>query len=492
MNKFLLGSRGLAVLAIAAGGLTFATTQPPAAAAGGFCSPDPSFTGTTITWTGKASSNDWDVAKNWSPRVVPDAHHTPATYQNQYVCIGKNSGGGVATVQITKHKTDHVAGIDIGNGATLTVEPGAGLFLGAKPGDTVVPSFVRSGAGLQLLGGTLGGNSPLNVAGTLRWTGLRQGKHKIVATQTSSECAFDPSIKACPGDKSPGGGSTIIASGGKLLVDGTTFGGTSLSDGRAITNSGTLRLTHNGYITMDNGTRLTDAAGSSLALDGPGGIYQGATTGHQAPQLRQKGPVVKDGNGVSVVGVPVSFSKGHAPHVRVRHGGLSLQRSDVPVAKVVRAGMYGVGGCTEKHNQLCRRPDASKAAAQVATIGTSSEAAAPKVNKVGLALVKGPKQIHGKRVLGQATDVSAPTVKTTHSTHLTFSFDATTKGLPHAAAAPVYRNKHRITVCRVHGLTAKNTSCVLSEKIAHSGPAKGDLTVIVISIQPKASWLVAK
>jgi hypothetical protein len=163
----------------------------------------------------------------------------------------------------------------------------------------------------------------------------------------------------------------------------------------------------------------------------------------------------------------------------------------VPVRKVVRAGSYGVGGCTQHKNHLCRRPDANPAAPQVVTIGTSTEAAAPKVSKVGVAMTAGPAKVHGHRVLGQQADVTAPTIKTTHSTHLTFSFDAKTPGLP-GPAALVYRNKHRITLCRVHGLTAKNTSCVLSEKVAHGGPAKGDLTVIVISIQPNASWLVAK
>jgi hypothetical protein len=490
MSSFHRHLRILFAISGTAAGLVLVPAGSAATAATGFCAPGASFTGTTITWTGKAHSSDWNDAGNWSPHTVPDVHHKAATYQNQYVCIGKNKSGSAAKVTI-KGKPDHVAGIDVGNGAILMVEPGGGLFLGAATPDAVMSSFVRAGSQLQLLAGTLGGNAHVTVAGTLRWTGVRRGNHKLVATQTSSECVFDPSIKACPGDTSSGGGETIVTASGKLLVDGTGFGGAVLGDQRRILNSGAIEFRHNGFVLMNDGTRMIDKGGSSLAFGGPGGIYLGASNRHPAPSLSQRGRVSKTGSGISVVGVPVGFAKSHAPHIRVRGGGLSLQRSDVPVSKVVRAGSYGVGGCTAPKNQLCRRPDATTAAPQVATIGTSSEAAAPKVSKVGVALASGPAKVHGHRVLGQQADVTAPTAKTTHSTHLTFSFDAKTKGLP-GPTALVYRNKHRITLCHVHGLTAKNTSCVLSEKVAHSGPAKGDLTVIVISIQPKASWLVAK
>src|SRR5581483_6728657 len=363
MRTFRLPLTLSAVLAVVGSSLTLASPMTSAAAAG-FCSPGASFTGTTITWTGKAHSSSWDDAKNWSPKTVPDVSHTKATYANQYVCIGTATNNKPAVVTISKNKSEHIAGIDVGSGAQLTVPLGSGLFLGAKPGDTVQPSFVRSGSQLLLAAGTLGGNSPVTVSGTLRWTGGKSGKHKTVATQTSSECAFDPSISACPGDTVPGGGKTIVAASGTLLVDGTSFGGAALGDGRVVDNFGTLRIVHNGFIAMEGGTQLIDEHGSSLALDGPGGIYQ---TGKGNAALTQHGSITKDGTGLSVVGVPVKFGK-KAPHIRVRHGGLSLQRNDVPKAKVHRAGMYGVGGCTEAPNQFCRRPNATKSAPQVVTI----------------------------------------------------------------------------------------------------------------------------
>jgi hypothetical protein len=152
---------------------------------------------------------------------------------------------------------------------------------------------------------------------------------------------------------------------------------------------------------------------------------------------------------------------------------------------------YGVGGCQEAKNQLCRDPIATANDPQDAIIGTST--AGPKVSKIAVSLTSGPAKIHGKRVLGKSVNVTAPNIKTTHSTHLTFKYDATTKGLKPSAKAAVFRGKHRITVCAVHGLTAENTSCIISAKVAHSGGAasKDDLTVIVITIQPKARWSVA-
>jgi hypothetical protein len=94
--------------------------------------------------------------------------------------------------------------------------------------------------------------------------------------------------------------------------------------------------------------------------------------------------------------------------------------------------------------------------------------------------------------------VTAPTEKTTHSTHLSLMFDSTTAGLKSSTKPIVYRDGHRITLCKVHGLTAKNTSCVFSEAVAHSRSApfaggqqtKGDLTLFVITIQPDAHWIV--
>jgi hypothetical protein len=126
-------------------------------------------------------------------------------------------------------------------------------------------------------------------------------------------------------------------------------------------------------------------------------------------------------------------------------------------------------------------------------IGASSESAAPSTNKVAVSLGHAPSTVHGHHVLGRSIRVVAPTKKTSHSMHLTFTYDVTTKGLKKHTVPTVYRNNKKLTLCRVHGLTAVNTSCVLSAGVSHSGKGiKGDLTVVLITIQPDGRWLVAR
>jgi hypothetical protein len=484
----------LAIIAAASSALAVAPGIGAAAASVGFCSAEATYSGTTITWTGKGDGHSWNKSANWSPTTVPDAHQTPATYQQQYVCIGEGKGGKPASVTIPSNDAFHVAGIDVGQGARLTVKPDARLFLGSAKGNTVLASSVDKRSQLQLDGAALGGNSPLTVAGTLRWTGQLIGTHKHVATQTSSECAFDPSISRCPGDTSPGGGRTVIGSGGTMLVDGVKFGGTALTDGRVIDNFGTITFTKLGYVAMDNGTQFIDEPHSRVNLNGEGGIFRGSTRGGPKPTIHQQGAIVRHGVATegAVLGVPVSFGKGAHP-ISVVSGTLVLGGNKAPKASAGRATRYGVGTCAPVTLEICRHPIVNASQPQAALIGTSSESAAPKVSKIALSLVKGPAKVHGHPVLGRAIDVTAPTKKTSHSTHLTFTYDASTTGLKPSLKPIVYRGKHAITLCKVHGLTATNTSCLLSADVSHSGAGtKGDLTVVLITIQPNARWVVAR
>jgi hypothetical protein len=484
----------LMVLAAASVGIAGLPAQPVAAAAS-FCSVGASYPGTTITWTGKGNGHSWGDAANWSPATVPDAHQTPATYQTQYVCIGTGKGGKAADVSIAGNSAFHVGGIDVGQGAQLLVKPGGRLFLGAVKGTAAVPSSVDKHSQLQLDASTLGGNSPLTVAGTFRWTGHLIAHHKDLATQTSSECAFDPTITACPGQTTRGGGRTVIASSGKLLVDGTEFGGVALTDQRTIDNFGTIKLTKLGYIAMDNATQLIDEPHSSLLLDGLGGIYRGSKHGGSSPPaIRQSGAIARHGQGhsLAVVAVPLHYGKSK-PKVSVHGGALVLNASKAPKAKIHRATSYGTGTCTQVKMLVCRQSYATAGRPQAAVIGASSESAAPSVNKVAVSLGHAPSRVHGHHVLGKQIHVVAPTKKTSHSMHLTFTFDATTKGLKAHTVPTVYRNKKKVALCRVHGLTAVNTSCVISAGVSHSGKGiKGDLTIVLITIQPNGKWLVAR
>jgi hypothetical protein len=377
----------------------------------------------------------------------------------------------------------------------LTVKPGGRLFLGAAKGAAVVASSVDKHSELQLNGGMLGGNSPLTVRGRMRlMADLISKGHRAAATQTSSECVADPAIPACPGDTSPGGGRTVIAASGKMLVDGAKFGAADLTDGRVIDNFGTLKLTHSGFVTMADGTSLIDEPGSSLILRGSGGIFRGSKQGHGKPEIRQRGPITRKGVGTdgAVISVPIRLGK-HKPAVSVLGGTLILDGAKAPKAAARRATRYGLGTCPRVTFKVCKRPIATSHQLQVAVLGTSSESAAPAVSKVALSLVTAPKKVHGHRVLGRAIRVRAPKKKTSHATHLTFGYDVSTAGLTSHTTPSVYRGKHAIPLCRVHGLTAINTSCVFSEGVSHAGKGiKGDLTIVLITIQPNARWLVTR
>jgi hypothetical protein len=475
------GTSVIVTLAAVSLGLAVMPVASVSAAAGGFCSAKASYTGTTITWTGKGDGHSWSKAANWSPSTVPDVHQTSGSYVAQYVCIGDGKGGKPANVTVNGNEAYHVAGVDVGQGAHLTLKLGAQLFLGSNSG-SVIGSKVEKRSQLQLDAATLGGNGPLTVHGTMRWTGQKVKGHKDIATQTA-----------------PAGGRTTIAAGGKMLVDGTAFGGVYLTGKRVIDNFGTIMLTGFGFIAMNNGTQLIDEPRSALRFYGVGGIYRGAHTAGAAPNIQQHGKVVRDGGGtnVVVVGVPVSFGK-TKPNISILRGSLVLDGAKAPKSPVRRNSGYGVGSCVVVKLFVCKKPFATTAQPQVALAITSAEAGSPTVSHIAVSLAKAPSKLHGHVVLGQAIDVTAPTEKTTHSTHLSLMFDSTTAGLKSSTKPIVYRDGHRITLCKVHGLTAKNTSCVFSEAVAHSGSApfaggqqtKGDLTLFIITIQPDAHWIV--
>jgi hypothetical protein len=481
-------SWGVGIVAIATSGLSLVPAPSGAAAAGGACSVPGSFSGTTITWTGQGGDSDWSNASNWNPQTVPDADQTPATYQDQYVCIS----GAASTVQIGADEVRHVAGVDVASGATLTIGLGASLYVGAATG-SAVPSYVGAKSELHLLAGTLGGNSPLNVAGTLRWSGEMSKGHKKTALQTSSECVANPAQAACPGDLTPGGGRTVIAASGKLLVDGSGFGGVELGDQRVIDNSGTLELTHLGYISMDSGTKLIDERGSSLDLDSPGGIYAGATDGSlPTAKVVQKGSIVKDSDDPTFIGVPTSISG--KTHITVTRGDLYIQSPKLPSAPVARAGVYGAASCVVAALQLCHVVNATADFPQTATVRLSSESSAPAHSTAAVALKAGPSKVGGHAVIGKAIAIKGP--KEFHATQLAFGFDKTMSGVGSKAKATVYRGgtsaADRVPMCSVERVSQANPSCVLSVTVAHGGgqSTSGDLTVIVETEQPTSTWLV--
>lgn len=488
-RRFFAAFAVAATTAAIVGGAGMSAGMAAADAAGALCSSQSSYSGTTITWTGGSSAHphSWDDAANWDPQTVPDQDQTPATYQTQYVCIGDSSGGNAASVTIAGGEGYHVAGVGVADGASLQVDAGGQLYLGAD-GGTVEPSSVAHGSTLTV-NGTIGGNSPLTVSGKLDWTGaVGASGHRTVAVQTSSECDVDPSLSACQGASPSGPTTTTIASNGTLLVDGKPFGGAELSGQRSIDNSGTLVIKHDGYIALDDGTKLSDEKGSSLDLEAGGAIYPGAALSGLGPgKVVQHGTVDKTSSGTTVIAARITFSS--KAHVKVSHGGLWVAGSDATRAKVSRGDEYGFGTCAVQPLHLCKQVEPSSSQPQIATLTTSSEAAAPKSSKVGLQLHSAPGQVQGDKVVGKAIKVTAPKVKTSHATSLTLGYDATIA--PSASKAVVYRGSKRVATCAAQPLSAHNNACVISVKAAKSGKDHGDLTVTLKTLAPDARWLVA-
>jgi hypothetical protein len=455
-------SRTLGAVAATSLAVAGVIVAPSADAASGLCSG--TYPGTTNTWTGNGDGSKWSDAHNWSAGTVPSA--------SQRVCIGTSKSG--KRVSVVLSGTHQVAAIDLGDHARLTVKPGGGLLLSAPKGSSPTTSRVAKGTQLLVAAAVLGGSSPLVVSGTLGISGQYVGTHRDLALQTGS-------------------GQTEIAAGGTMLISGTRFGGTELSDGRTIDNFGTVTFSGLGYVAADRGTAWIDEARSRIVFSGVGGIYPSTAGTGPAATLQQHGALIrnKGGTNVVVLGVPVRFGAS-TPHVTVKVGSIVLNSAVAPKAPVGRSAGYGVGSCTLVKVALCKRPNATKGVPQVAFAGTSN--AAPKTSQLAVSLGNGPAKLKGRRVLGKQVDVTAPTAKTSHSTHLTFDYDATTPGLRARATPTVFRGKHAIALCKVHGLTALNTSCILSEKVAKGGGAalKGDLSIILITIQPDGHWLVAE
>jgi hypothetical protein len=432
-----------------------------------FCSPT---TGTVITWTGDAGTNDWNTAANWSPEAVPDPLGT-GSYSSNYACIGEDDKGNPAKVTLSS-AAQYVAGIDVGQGAQLTVAPTSSLYVGSNEPNNLANSFVRHGAQLTVDAGTLGGNGALFVGGGLDLLGHLIGGTGHVAKQV-------------------GTGLTTIYSAGTMLVDGVTWGKSEIGPHRSIQNYGTIRFVRKGYLDLDDGSSLTDAPHSRLVLDGNGGIYPttpGSATG--GPAFTQAGAITESGPGNSIVSVPVRFSTGVT--VSDRHGALLLNANSLPSASVGRGAGYGIGTCEQQKNQVCHDVEATTWTPQSALVTTSSQAPPTSTIRVRLPGTN-PAKVGGRRLIGKRIVVTAPTGRTTHSTHLTLTYDASLRGVRRGLRPHVFRNGHRITYCAQHPLRATNPSCVASVKTFGSSstlPLRGDLQVFVITIKPRATWAV--
>lgn len=460
-----LFTKTYALLAVGTTGLSLLLSVPasaPAAAADTCTVPSDT---TAISWTGDANSTSWTDPANWSGNQVPDPN-SDGTYTSNFVCIG-----GSAKVTLSA-SMQYIAGFALSGSAQLNIASTGSLSVGTASAEDSATSTVGSGTTLTVDGGTLAGNGDVSVAGTLALKG-ELIKHV-----------------AHPGTQS-GAGITQVTSSGVVKIDGSSWGQTELSDGRSIDNSGKIVFLDDGFLEMDNATSLTDEKGSTLSMDGNGGIYPTTPApSDTSPSILQEGAVTESGTGKSVIGVATKFSGGK---VKVTKGTLLINSNTLPKAPVSRNSGYGIATCDVSSNHICHDMETDKAVPQAALVTTSTQA--PKTTTVTVKLKsKNPKKVGGHSLIGKQIAVTASNAKTTHSTKMTLTFNPGLKGVKKGLKPHVYRNGHRVTYCSQHVLTALNPQCVVWAKTLGSKPAgsKGDLQLLVISIKPKATWAVTR
>jgi hypothetical protein len=467
---------------VAAGLSTGATT---ARAEAGFCGLPGFMNAHAFVWTGDAGDGLWATPGNWDVNAAPGqrVNSEGSDVRNQYVCIGRNSDDTKATVTLrggTFGESAHVEMIDIGDGATLTLTPGAQLYLGR---DNAKRSHVRAGSTFNLDGATLGGFGQLLVAGTMHWTSTTQG----AATQTTREC--DVGV-GCVGPLSVSAGDVIVTSGGLLDVDGHPNGGVNLEDGRALfgETGGTIRLENDGFIAADHGTQIV-LGGADFVIDNDGGVYEGRD--HYGQPLAEVDPrgseVRKTAAGTSVISGRVI--KGGFPTFTVRHGYLSLGTRGVPRAGVHQGASYGDGTCTNPNPPFrCNRPVATAGDPQLAAITLPAHS-----HPGTLSLAEKPVSNAPSGTMGKAfhTSISYTDASAKHPVSLRFTYDKTLTGNKKPSKLKVFSvHGHdfvKVPDCR-HGRPPHGkTSCVAARDRADGGDR---FVVVHTTVNSNSRWVV--
>ena len=315
---------------------------------------------TSNTWTGGGATDNWEDPANWSD---PNGYPGSIAGGDPDACIP--TGGTPVINGDPLGQEGHVRTLDVASGATITVQPGAKLFMyGDQTADQ--DSVIRQGGRIDVVGGTLGGIAKLHVLGTVALTHDSAG----AATVLTRDCTYD----STPGGSYPGEDDCVPAA---TPTSGPTFrlevddsgiadvqgGGVNLGDGTTTIVRGLLRVRSGAYIAADHGTRLelrphrTPAAGTgTLRFEGDGGYLEGkiqSDTGVAAQSaLVNQGLIIKTG-GTGRTLVSATYSQPAPGKTSVRTGTLLLPRGfDIPAS--VGAGVtYGTGQCVVAQSTSC-------------------------------------------------------------------------------------------------------------------------------------------
>ncbi|MFN8075684.1 MAG: hypothetical protein U0Q15_09715 [Kineosporiaceae bacterium] len=478
----------LAAVTLAAAALAVVPGAGPAAAAG--CA----LTGLdTYRWDGEAGNGLWADVRNWdhggnaNDKAPGGRVDTP---WDDYACIP--AGAAVVLDAGGQGVSADLAALDLDVNATLTLNRGGKIFLHGGPTASIA-SITRPGSVLTLNAATLGGEATVRVEGRLSWRSTDSG----AATMVTRDCDL---AGPCASGAAPVPGTTLIAPGGLLVVDGR---GVNLEDRRTVDNQGTTLLTGaNAYIAADYGTALRTSGTFQIGNDR--GYYQGRqrygiTT---RSTFTNTGTLLKSaGTGISVIDAAYSSTG----TTTVRAGTLSVYgavdgSSAVTAAKVSPAAAFGTAACAPGATS-CTAANLQATAADTQTTQVRLPALGSTVVTVSMQELPAEK-VSGMRIAPVEIATPGAVVDAAHTMTFTLVLDATlvrsgetAAGV--AASAPVQRKAAGATSyttvpgCVSGALPAGAASCVdrAASTSATTASATGDVVLIVRTLQ-NSRWVV--
>ncbi len=325
----------LAALVVGLGGITGVTgvvgPAPHASAAvPAYCSL--SWPGQVrFVWDGGGGDGLWSTGANWSNNMEPNM-----TYGSTgYVCIPNG-----ASVTVGEAVRGDVQAIDVQGGATLTLATGSKLYV---YGDQATRPSVLRATSRTYLSGALGGPGRIDLLGTLWWRSTANG----ASTITTRDCSLGA---ACGAQVVGPTGLLEVGNSGVVQVDDR---GVNLFDQYTMRVRGQVRLSSQGYVAADRGTRFELAAktGTSgtgtLTLANNGGYYEGRTLDGLTTlsAFVNGGRIVKSGGGGTSV-IDATYSTTPAGRIQVTSGSLILPDGTTQAATVAAGRSFGNGRCS--------------------------------------------------------------------------------------------------------------------------------------------------
>ncbi len=346
-----------------------------AGAAGTFCAVLPGLTANTWVGLGVGLGTDaWETDSNWS------LNQSPTVTTNDYVCI---PDGGVPVLAAGEEA--QLVVLDVEQGATLQVQQGGKLFV---YGDQATQRSSVRGR-VEVDSATLGGPGRIDLTGTL----LVNNNGGGAATLTTRECAYFPATTYRQEPDEPEEpcvlGTPIVGATGLIDVADAgvvaiTGGGVNFGDQYRLVVRGLLRVSDNGYLAADHGTRLelrprTTSGVGVLRFSGDGDLLEGKND-FGIPAL---GEVINEGLIEKTLGAGLSlvtgtYSQPVGGRVRVVSGTLTLPTGSATAAAVGAGDTYGSAGCRVPDSPSCviETFEADQANLQFKVPGTDASGAA--------------------------------------------------------------------------------------------------------------------